>query len=545
MKNRQLIVGITLRYVLVLSILALLCVSGFYLFHTSLRVHELSNATVNISGRQRMLSQRIALLLSQVRHSGPEQTVIVALGDAVQQMAQAHAELRDYYLQIGLFNSQIEQHVNELYFSSSNSIDQQLHDYLASINEVLAMQSRDRALLATQLDKLIDAAIESKLLVVLDQAVVQYMAAAAEDLANIRRLQWIVLCSLLVVLIYSGMGVFRPMAQRISTELDSLDDIHRTLQLRILDGTRQVRGLAQALEASAEAIVVTDPHAIIQFVNDACLRLNGYRKDELINQNARIFSSANDDEQAYAALYSSIQKGEVWSGELRNKRKDGSVYDVNLTVAPIFDEQGEIDGFVGIQHNISHLKDNEKKLKLAMQELGELATLDALTGIFNRRKFDQVLALEWNRAKRTPLPLALIMIDIDKFKLFNDQYGHQAGDECLRQVAVCLRETVNRPTDLVARYGGEEFVVLLPDTNIHGALAIAQQLCIALGELKIPAATQAPSPWVSASFGVACQIPQQDDAAFHLIEVADRALYRAKSNGRNRVEWMESHAVDG
>jgi diguanylate cyclase (GGDEF)-like protein len=168
-----------------------------------------------------------------------------------------------------------------------------------------------------------------------------------------------------------------------------------------------------------------------------------------------------------------------------------------------------------------------------------LASLDGLTGIANRRSFDERFAQEWNRAVRHRRPLALAMIDLDNFKQFNDLYGHLAGDRCLCAVAEALGRHVHRPDDLVARFGGEEFAVLLPHTSAEGALKVVERIRAAIVGLAIE---HIGNSWkqVTVSIGYSAVIPTQNDGKSRLIEIADAALYQAKSGGRNRVETLSS-----
>ena len=180
-----------------------------------------------------------------------------------------------------------------------------------------------------------------------------------------------------------------------------------------------------------------------------------------------------------------------------------------------------------------------RKLDAANQELTRLTSLDGLTGIANRRHFDEILAREWRRAMRQGEELAVLMCDIDFFKHFNDSFGHQSGDECLRRVAQTLVGAMDRGGDLLARYGGEEFVAVLPDTSLKGAAYVAEQMRKAVSALGI-AHPGTPFAHVTASFGVvsAVAMPETDPQA--VVGAADRALYTAKHNGRNRVYQITS-----
>ncbi|WPC03809.1 diguanylate cyclase [Pseudomonas benzenivorans] len=174
-------------------------------------------------------------------------------------------------------------------------------------------------------------------------------------------------------------------------------------------------------------------------------------------------------------------------------------------------------------------------LKFQTDRLREMAFVDGLTGIANRRQFEERLELEFRRCRRSGSPLALLMIDVDFFKPYNDRYGHQAGDECLRQLASLLRASMSRPGDLVARYGGEEFVFLLPETDEAGARVIAQRLVDAVRRLNLEHLDSHVAPVVTISIGVAVLGADSSDSCEALIALADAQLYRAKKQGRGRV----------
>lgn len=175
-----------------------------------------------------------------------------------------------------------------------------------------------------------------------------------------------------------------------------------------------------------------------------------------------------------------------------------------------------------------------RQLDAANRELRRLSALDGLTGIANRRHFDERIAAEWRRGQRTGTHLGLLLCDVDEFKHFNDHFGHQAGDDGLRIVARRLAETLDRGGDLVARYGGEEFAVILPDTDADGATHVAERLRSAIADLAIPHPDSSHGR-LTLSVGSACCRPRAEQPCQLLIRNADAALYRAKRSGRNRV----------
>ncbi|MDB5058301.1 MAG: Response regulator, contains domain, partial [Chloroflexi bacterium] len=177
-----------------------------------------------------------------------------------------------------------------------------------------------------------------------------------------------------------------------------------------------------------------------------------------------------------------------------------------------------------------------KQLETANKLLQHVSATDALTGVANRRQFDDVLDVEWARSARSQSSLAIILLDVDYFKRYNDTYGHQGGDACLKTVASILISCVLRHEDIVARYGGEEFAIILAGTELSGARIVANRIRARIESVEITHASSEVSNFVTVSAGVAATIPHKGDTPAGLIEAADKALYKAKQEGRNRVQ---------
>jgi diguanylate cyclase (GGDEF)-like protein len=195
-----------------------------------------------------------------------------------------------------------------------------------------------------------------------------------------------------------------------------------------------------------------------------------------------------------------------------------------------------------LKHETDRRKARERELLEATRQLADLnamltrlSLIDGLTGVANRRNFDRGLDKEWRRAFRAKTEMSLIMIDVDYFKPYNDFYGHQGGDECLRVVAKILKESLRRPGDLLCRYGGEEFAVILPDTPLAGAAIVAENLRLAVEKAGVPHRHSRAAGHVTISLGVGCGKPHLGGEPVDLIKVADQALYESKSRGRNTV----------
>ncbi len=286
----------------------------------------------------------------------------------------------------------------------------------------------------------------------------------------------------------------------------------------------QLQVLSKAIEQSPTSIVITDRDAIIQYVNPRFTEETGYTPAEAIGHNPRILQSGLTTPSQYEEMWDLLPRGETWAGELVNRRKSGEVYWEEARIAPVKDTAGNITHYVAIKLNITDRKQ-------AQERLVYMATHDVLTQLPNRGLFFDRVNQALELAKRHGAKLALLFIDLDRFKPINDTWGHAVGDLLLRAVAQRLTARV-RATDTVGRIGGDEFVILLHEVaNEEGAIKVAEALREALRQpFEVADRTLA----ISASIGIALY-PDHGGDASELTRHADEAMYRAKEGGRDRL----------
>lgn len=289
------------------------------------------------------------------------------------------------------------------------------------------------------------------------------------------------------------------------------------------------------VDNSRDAIILGDLDGTQTYVSPGVKALTGWEPRDLANRAIRELIHPSDlpeFEMAMRALRAGAEGGSL---EYRTRRRDGEYVWVEGSLRVYRDPATGIPiGFLNLVRDISERKRSEENLQSAYRAMESLVVVDALTGISNRRRFDDALATEWRRALRDGEKVSLLLIDADHFKRYNDTYGHVRGDSCLKQIAEAALDVVLRPGDLVARYGGEEFAVVLPGTDEMGAKAVAEDICQAVRNRRLPHEGNAPGI-VTVSIGCATIVPQRGKTPQDLIEAADQALYRAKGRGRNRV----------
>jgi diguanylate cyclase (GGDEF)-like protein/PAS domain S-box-containing protein len=291
-------------------------------------------------------------------------------------------------------------------------------------------------------------------------------------------------------------------------------------------------------------VSVTDSAGNIIEVNDKFCEVSGYSRDELLGHNHRIINSGIHEKEFFHEMWEIIASGRKWHGEVCNRNKNGALYWVDSAVVPIRGTDGEIERYISVRVDISKRKKYELGIEKVNQTLTDaniqletLSRIDALTGVGNRRHFDDTLANYISTISRTNVPLTLMLCDVDYFKNYNDLYGHQAGDFCLQNIAKSIELNFTRAGDVVARYGGEEFAVILPNVGKETAIMLAERLRANIESLKLKHAGSSVADLVTISVGVvSLQMDEQMDSA-DIIKKADDALYRAKEIGRNRVEF--------
>lgn len=285
----------------------------------------------------------------------------------------------------------------------------------------------------------------------------------------------------------------------------------------------------KVIEASHDAVMITDSKGIIQSVNPSFCKLTGYSADEALGQTPNLLSSGQHDQLFYQQMWHGLQQQGYWQGEIWNKRKNGEIYPEWLSISAVRDDQGAINQYAAIFSDITERKKREQKIH-------ELAYFDELTGLANRRLFQDRLEQALANAKRHHHQLAVLFLDLDLFKRINDTLGHQAGDEALRQVAKRLQKA-SRAGESVARLGGDEFTMLVPECEAKEEIVKLAQRIVA--QFELPFQIQQNELALTTSVGISIY-PQHGHTASELLKCADAAMYQAKESGRNNYSIYNS-----
>jgi diguanylate cyclase (GGDEF)-like protein/PAS domain S-box-containing protein len=293
--------------------------------------------------------------------------------------------------------------------------------------------------------------------------------------------------------------------------------------------------LEKYIEVIDEYVITskTDLKGNINYVSKAFAEISGYETDELIGKNHNVIRHPDMPSSLFKDMWSTIKNKKTWSGEIKNKRKDGSSYWVNVKITPTYDNFDNHIGFTSVRQDITDKK-----------RIEELSLTDELTQLYNRRHFNQVIDIEIKRSCRDHKVFSFVVLDIDNFKKYNDNYGHQKGDEILKQVASYLKNSLKRATDVVFRLGGEEFGIIYLTNDVKQAIKLSKNICKGIEELHLEHRFNTASEYVTASFGLAiCDNStniRKDITKELLYDIADQQLYIAKKSSRNRVCYLES-----
>ena len=314
-------------------------------------------------------------------------------------------------------------------------------------------------------------------------------------------------------------------------------EVLRAESKRLQEGLRTSEARFRLLAVSSrDAILLVNIEAEVIYASPAVTEMLGWEIEQVLGLTYRDAFHPDDISVAESVFRDAREGRPPGMFQFRCLKKDGAYLWIEASLRLYREPSGDqMPGFVVVMRDISLRKAAEEELQRAFRMVETLASVDGLTGIANRRRFDEVLQTEWRRAQRDCSACSLLLMDVDRFKHYNDMYGHIPGDRCLRQMAEVAAQVLHRPGDLIARYGGEEFGVILPDTNYAGAIAIAEQIRFTVEQLRIPHEGNSHGI-VTVSIGCATQMPAAGSDLSELLKAADSALYVAKSLGRNRVE---------
>ncbi|WP_213459178.1 diguanylate cyclase [Thiocapsa sp.] len=352
-------------------------------------------------------------------------------------------------------------------------------------------------------------------------------------------------------------GLYRSLEGKVAQRTGELSEANRLLTDAIeragaeIAERRQVEAALRESEEKFKAIANYaasweswfSPEGKLLWMNPFSLKLTGFTPEEYLAADDFVVMATHEEDRPWMweHFQQALQGRSGDQVEFRCLRKDGSRFWISASWRPIFDASGRSLGFRTSAQDITASRQVREDLararaaaETANRELAILSTTDSLTGLANRRRFDETLQTECQRATRAARPLSLAMLDVDWFKHYNDRYGHQAGDECLRAIAGVLSAQAHRISDLAARYGGEEFAVIAPDTDAAGMLRLVESIHSALEALALPH-DASPLGRVTVSIGVAVLAPGDMTSPDGLLRLADEALYRAKAGGRNRT----------
>lgn len=343
---------------------------------------------------------------------------------------------------------------------------------------------------------------------------------------------------------FLSFGLLKDLEKIALSVANELSQIYEQIQKDEIDFSNKHSNLLNEYKKAVDIsniVSKTNPKGIITYINDKFCEVSGYSKNELIGKPHNVVRHPSMSSAIFKDLWDTIKQKKAWNGVITNLRKDGRKYVVDSTVIPILDVDGDIVEYIAIRHDVTEFEQTKQQLRtlnLAMKnkvdelysmtsELEEQASTDALTGALNRAKFEQFFELEVSKAKLNNNILSMILLDIDHFKNINDTYGHNVGDEVLKEISSLIKSKLKR-VDLFSRWGGEEFVILLPGTELNGAKILAEKLRASIEENSFSSVGN-----LTASFGIGAY--SEDQSKIDFFNTVDDSLYDAKKTGRNKV----------
>lgn len=496
-----------------MAIVAILVGLSFYNLYRLIDDQKEYAYLINLSGKQRMHTEQIFLKMHLFEHDGTD-TSIKEVQKIAQRMENDYRELsaalrKIRYTKLNVYTRQtLPRPLLELYHLSNSTMNPSVfQSIMENHTSILNLFDNATRQLQTRSDVLNKQTVQMGLILLLVN---------------------------LVVIGAITLFLFRPILERLRQKHRMVRKLNTELEDKIL---RRTERLNKTLDIINQYVYTTHTNksGIITYASDAFCDLCGYSQEELIGQSHRLIKHPDNPSSAFAPLWKTLLEGKPYHGTVKNRRKNGEDFWLESYIVPEIDEEGEIVGFQAFRINITDKKNLEmlnevleEKVQERTMEIERLAITDPLTGLYNRHRFNLELQEAITYHKRYEYtPIVLMIADIDHFKSINDTYGHNVGDSVLKEFGSILLASV-RETDKVARWGGEEFVFLLYNTDLENSFEVANNLLISVREHPIEHVGH-----LTCSMGLT--LLHHQDSPEIAMERADKALYHAKSNGRDQV----------
>lgn len=496
MKQMRLSLGGT--YAISFIILAIWASFAYYTMHSLIDSQEEYGTLINLSGKQRMLSQKNALYAHLVFEHGSEK--LDHLKSLIVLMKQDHA----------FITSHLPSDALRHYYFQSGGLDSQVQHYFGLLDAFVLNSDRET------LDRIIDAS--APLLERLDQAVTIFETENSTIVMTLEKREQLIYFGTLMTLVLEAIIIVLPMIRLHKNYLTELESA-------VAQRTKELEIFKRIFDNSHEGMMITDADERILKINHAFSVITGFSVEEVLGQTPKILQSGKQSPDYYRQMWNSINRDNIWQGELVNRRKDGKeVYEL-VTILKLSDAQeiNYVSIFSDISERIFH-----------QEQLSYMASHDSLTGLFNRNEVLLRLNHALDLSERTKKIVAVLFIDLDNFKIVNDSMGHSIGDRLLFEISKRLVRVV-RKSDTLGRIGGDEFIILvesLPQKGDEGSLL--QDL---MRQFERPIVIEGKAYQLTASVGVTYSDQGDDTTSQSLIRQADLAMYRAKEMGRNRVAY--------